>query len=98
VLYVRTIVEQAARASLEAEASKYDGVPSYAANFARLGFAAIDATIADPAGLAAYADARRRHVDEIVLRAITPSAPAASLQELEAFVEHAATWMPAGRA
>ena len=85
VLYVRTITEAAARTALEREASRYDAVPSYAANFERLGIHAIDATLdvsADPAGLAAF-----DVVDELVLRAITPSG---SLAELERFVEASA--------
>jgi alkanesulfonate monooxygenase SsuD/methylene tetrahydromethanopterin reductase-like flavin-dependent oxidoreductase (luciferase family) len=108
VLYVRTIVDEAARANLETEASKYGSFPSYAANFDRLGFEAIDATIDDAERLAAYAregdpvdpagpvDGLGETVDEIVLRAITPSAPTASLHELESFVEHAASWLQAG--
>ncbi|GAA1508518.1 alkanesulfonate monooxygenase SsuD/methylene tetrahydromethanopterin reductase-like flavin-dependent oxidoreductase (luciferase family) [Agromyces terreus] len=97
VLYIRTIIEPAARAQLETEASKYGSFPSYAANFARLGFEAIDATIDDAEGLAAYlrepagVDGERAP-DEIVLRAITPNS---TLRELESFVEHAAGWIRA---
>jgi alkanesulfonate monooxygenase SsuD/methylene tetrahydromethanopterin reductase-like flavin-dependent oxidoreductase (luciferase family) len=85
ILYVRTIVDDAARPMLEAEAERYEAVPSYAANFTRLGIRAIDATIHDSRGLAAY-DAT---VDEIVVRAITQSG---SLAELERFVETIAEW------
>ncbi len=84
VLYVRTIAEPAARPVLEREVARYEGVPSYAANFDRLGIRPADATIADAAGLAAF-DA----VDELVLRAITPTN---SLDELERFVEETARW------
>jgi alkanesulfonate monooxygenase SsuD/methylene tetrahydromethanopterin reductase-like flavin-dependent oxidoreductase (luciferase family) len=84
VLYVRTIVEDAARAALQAEADRYAAVPSYAANFARLSIRPIDATISAAADLAEF-----DVVDEIVLRAITPTG---SLAELESFVEEAAGW------
>lgn len=84
VLYVRTIAEAAARDALERESARYDSFPSYAANFERLGFRAIDSTLADAPGLARF-DA----VDEVVLRAITPSG---SLAELERFVEATARW------
>ncbi|GAA1847354.1 LLM class flavin-dependent oxidoreductase [Agromyces salentinus] len=96
ILYVRTIVEAAARPNLVVEAAKYDSFPSYAANFERLGFAAIDATIDGAEGLAAYLRApdEGSSVDEIVLRAITPSG---SSTELEAFAERAASWIQAAR-
>ncbi|WP_029151086.1 LLM class flavin-dependent oxidoreductase [Microbacterium indicum] len=72
-LYVRTNADPAARARLESEADAYAQLPAYAANFARLGFAARDTTLSatDEIGerLARYRDA----VDEVVLRAITPS-------------------------
>ncbi len=84
VLYVRTIAEAAARTVLEREAARYESVPSYAANFERLGIRAMDATVTDAAGLAAY-----DVVNEVVLRAITPSN---SLDELERFVEETARW------
>jgi alkanesulfonate monooxygenase SsuD/methylene tetrahydromethanopterin reductase-like flavin-dependent oxidoreductase (luciferase family) len=84
ILYVRTIAEDAARPALEAEARRYETVPSYAANFERAGIRAIDATIDDPAGLAAF-----DVVDEIVLRAITPTG---SLAELQRFAETTARW------
>ncbi|MFD4421181.1 LLM class flavin-dependent oxidoreductase [Agromyces sp. NPDC058484] len=84
VLYVRTIAEPDARTVLEREAARYSTVPSYAANFERLGISAIDATLDDAAGLAAF-----DVVDEVVLRAITPSG---SLAELERFVETVAVW------
>ncbi|MFB9308443.1 alkanesulfonate monooxygenase SsuD/methylene tetrahydromethanopterin reductase-like flavin-dependent oxidoreductase (luciferase family) [Agromyces hippuratus] len=86
VLYVRTIAEADARAELEAEAERYEHAPAYAANFARLGIRAIDATIDGARDLGGYDSA----VDEIVLRAITPSG---SLGELERFVETTAAWV-----
>lgn len=86
VLYARTIVDEAARPALEREAAGYEQAPAYAANFERLGFAALDATVADASALAAYDGS----VDELVLRAITPSN---SLAELERFVERTAEWL-----
>jgi alkanesulfonate monooxygenase SsuD/methylene tetrahydromethanopterin reductase-like flavin-dependent oxidoreductase (luciferase family) len=85
-LYVRTIVDEAARSALDHESARYESVPAYAANFERLGFGAADATIDHSARLGEYVDA---DLDEIVLRAMTPSN---SLAELEAFVESTAAW------
>ena len=86
-LYVRTITDAAARPVLDREMARYESVPAYAANFERLGFRPADATITDAARLADYLDA---DLDEIVLRAITPSN---SLAELERFVEDTAAWL-----
>jgi alkanesulfonate monooxygenase SsuD/methylene tetrahydromethanopterin reductase-like flavin-dependent oxidoreductase (luciferase family) len=88
VLYARTVVDEAARPALEREAAQYASYPSYAANLARIGAEAIDTTLpragADLAtGVAAYRDG----VDELVLRAITPTG---SLDDLLAFVDRAA--------
>lgn len=85
-LYVRTIADDAARPVLDREITRYESVPAYVANFERLGFRPADATITDAARLAEYLDAE---LDEIVLRAITPSN---SLAELERFVEDTAAW------
>ena len=87
VLYVRTIAEPAARPSLEREADRYARVPSYAANFERLGVQPIDTAITAAADLPTY-----DVVDEVVLRAVTPTG---SLAELERFVEEAARWRAA---
>ncbi|NUT57575.1 MAG: LLM class flavin-dependent oxidoreductase [Agromyces sp.] len=87
ILYARTIAEEAARPALEAEATGYETVPSYAANFERAGIRAIDATIDDAARLGAF-----DVVDEVVLRAITPNG---SLAELERFAETTARWRDA---
>ncbi|KQM80839.1 LLM class flavin-dependent oxidoreductase [Agromyces sp. Leaf222] len=89
VLYVRTIVDEAARPMLVAESSKYDAFPAYSANFDRLGFRAIESTIDDAAELAAYGEPADA-LDEVVLRAITPGSTPA---ELESFVERAAQWI-----
>jgi len=86
ILYTRTTVDAAARPVLEREAASYESFPAYAANFARLGFGAMEATIGDAAAVAAYDGAP----DELVLRAITPSN---SLDELERFVETTAVWV-----
>jgi alkanesulfonate monooxygenase SsuD/methylene tetrahydromethanopterin reductase-like flavin-dependent oxidoreductase (luciferase family) len=87
-LYVRAIVDEAARPVLEREAAQYASYPAYAANFGRLGVDAIDTTL-PPAGgdLATGVEAYRGAVDEVVLRAITPTG---SLDELLSFVDRAA--------
>ncbi|MBW9093399.1 LLM class flavin-dependent oxidoreductase [Microbacterium jejuense] len=74
-LYVRTAVDEAARAALAEEAARYAGYPAYAANFARLGFDAAQTVIA-PEELRDRIAAYRTGVDEVVLRAITPSGDA----------------------
>jgi alkanesulfonate monooxygenase SsuD/methylene tetrahydromethanopterin reductase-like flavin-dependent oxidoreductase (luciferase family) len=89
VLYVRTITDEGARSALKREADRYASVPSYAANFERLGISAIDATMDGPSGLRAF-----DVVDEIVLRAVTSTG---SLSELERFVEDAASWRVGAR-
>ena len=84
VLYVRTIAEEDARQVLQREVERYESVPTYVANFERLGIRPADATLQDAAGLAAF-----DVVDEVVLRAMTPTN---SLAELERFVEETAGW------
>lgn len=87
-LYARTIVDEAARPVLERESAQYASYPAYAANFARLGIEAIDTTLPGAGGdLAAGVAAYRSAVDELVLRAITPTG---SLDDLLAFVDRAA--------
>lgn len=87
-LYARTIVDEAARPVLERESEQYGSYPAYAANFARLGIRPIDTTLAPvDGGLAAGVAAYRAAVDELVLRAITPTG---SLDDLLAFVDRAA--------
>lgn len=88
VTYVRTIADEAARPALELEAHRYEQVPAYAANFARLGAGALDATISTASRLADYLD--DGIADEVVVRAITP---ANSLAELERFAETTAGWL-----
>ena len=84
VLYVRTIAESDARTALKREADRYASVPSYAANFERLGIRAIEATIDGAARLRTF-----DVVDEIVLRVVTPTG---TLAEHERFVEEVAGW------
>ena len=86
-LYVRTALEAAAVPRLHAETTRYAGIASYAANFARAGIRAeetvLDA-IAEPVGepLERY----RSSVDEVVLRAITPHD---ALEDYVRFIEQA---------
>jgi alkanesulfonate monooxygenase SsuD/methylene tetrahydromethanopterin reductase-like flavin-dependent oxidoreductase (luciferase family) len=79
ILYARTIAEPAARPALESEAARYGGYPSYAANFARLGIGPMATTIdlGQPSAADAFAA-----VDELVLRAVTPSGTADELARL----------------
>jgi len=74
VLYVRTGLP-AAHDRVRAEAETYGRIPTYAANFARYGYEAVDAAIlADgPAAIRPALAAYDGVVDEVVLRAITPS-------------------------
>lgn len=69
ILYVRTAADEAARPALEREAARYADIPSYAANFERLGVDPIDSTLSGDLtdGIRAYREA----VDELVLRAVT---------------------------
>ncbi|MDR5698719.1 LLM class oxidoreductase [Agromyces aerolatus] len=87
ILYVRTIADESARPALEREAASYGAIPAYAANFARLGITPLEATLDGPERLAGF-----EVVDELVLRAITPTG---SLAELERFAETTATWLHA---
>ncbi len=72
-LYVRTALGEAAGTRLEAEAGRYEAIPSYAANFRRLGVRAIQTAVRSESpdeirdGLGRYDGT----VDEIVVRAIT---------------------------
>ena len=66
VLYARTALTPDALPALEEEAARYAGYPAYAANFERLGIAAIDTTITSVDRIDEYLPA----VDELVLRAI----------------------------
>lgn len=70
-LYVRTAVDRAAFARLRDEAARYGSYPNYAANFARLGIAALDSAIEGEDALHRSIPAYAAAVDEVVLRAIT---------------------------
>ncbi|WP_105566213.1 LLM class flavin-dependent oxidoreductase [Microbacterium halophytorum] len=75
VLYARANAHPDARARLEQEADRYATFPAYERHFARLGFGARDTVLPAPGAddiaprLAEYTMA----VDELVLRAITPT-------------------------
>lgn len=90
-LYVRWALEPAARARLDDEASRYDQAPGYAENFARLGFRAHDTVLApDSADAPGRVRAYREALDEVVLRAITPTdAP----HEFAALIDRAGRWL-----
>jgi alkanesulfonate monooxygenase SsuD/methylene tetrahydromethanopterin reductase-like flavin-dependent oxidoreductase (luciferase family) len=78
ILYARTIASPVDAAALDTECARYSAIPTYAANFARLGIEAIDTTIRTPADLVAF----RPTVDEIVLRAITTGGSVVELERL----------------
>ncbi len=89
-LYVRTALGKHAQERLEAEAERYARIPSYAANFGRLGVRAIDTAVrSDTAegirdGVAGYDGT----LDEIVVRAITANDTVGEYLELmEAVME-----------
>ncbi|WP_308797452.1 LLM class flavin-dependent oxidoreductase [Agromyces silvae] len=86
ILYIRTIADAAARPALEREADSYGAIPAYAANFDRLGIRPIEATL-DGGGGERLGD--YDVVDEVVLRAITPTG---GLADLERFAEETAAW------
>ncbi len=72
-LYIRCSLGQENRPAIEAEASRYEGFPSYAANFQRLGFRAMDAavSVANGTELKARLAAFQGVIDQPILRAIT---------------------------
>ena len=71
--YVRTALGEAAHPVLEREAAKYSSIPSYAANFARLGITAMESAVFgnDAQSLMAGLSAFDGTVDQVVVRAIT---------------------------
>ncbi len=87
ILYARTIASPMDAAALDAECARYSALPTYAANFARLGIEAIDTTVRGPEHLAAF----RPSVDEVVLRAITTHGSIAELERLVDAYASAAT-------
>jgi len=74
VVYVRTSADPAAQSRLEREASSYEGYPSYARHFERMGVRAIETTVS---GSSAEIDSRyiafESSTDEVVARAIAAS-------------------------
>lgn len=72
-LYIRCALGPEARPKLEREASRYDAIPSYAANFRRLGFSALDTSVyaTEASGIRSGLEAFTGVVDEPVVRAIT---------------------------
>ena len=73
--YVRVALGAASRPRLQDEADRYGKIPAYADNFARMGVKPIDTTIMaeTPEALRAAIARWNGVVDELVLRAITPS-------------------------
>ena len=73
--YVRVALGAASRPRLSEEADRYGKIPAYADNFARMGVKPIDTTIMAETPEALRAGVARWNgvVDELVLRAITPS-------------------------
>lgn len=81
-LYIRTAMGATARTGMDEEIARYSALPSYAANFERLGFTAADAAVIvdSPAQLRERLEAYAEVVTEPVLRAITGQ------ETLEAYV------------
>lgn len=85
-LYIRVAMGEPSRPILEREAGRYQNIPSYAANFERLGFRAIDSAVygGTPEQIRSGLEPFMGSVDEPVVRAITPSD---SLDEFLALVD-----------
>jgi alkanesulfonate monooxygenase SsuD/methylene tetrahydromethanopterin reductase-like flavin-dependent oxidoreductase (luciferase family) len=71
--YVRLALGAAGRARTAQEAGRYDAIPAYGANFARMGVKPIETAIAvdSPQAVRPALDRWRGAVDEVVLRAVT---------------------------
>src|SRR5699024_6543286 len=74
-LYIRVALGANAKPVLEQQANYYEQMPSYAANFERLGFRAIDSSVYGTSGeqIRAGLEPFVGTVDEPVVRAITAS-------------------------
>ena len=74
-LYVRTALGARAGERMAREAERYATIPSYRANFERMGVAAIETTVAasSPGGIREGLDRYLGIVDELVVRGITAS-------------------------
>lgn len=85
-LYIRVALGQDAQPVLEREAARYAGIPSYAANFKRLGFDSLDSAVygETPQDVRSGLEAYIGIVDEAVVRAITATD---SLEEFLALVD-----------
>jgi alkanesulfonate monooxygenase SsuD/methylene tetrahydromethanopterin reductase-like flavin-dependent oxidoreductase (luciferase family) len=74
VAYVRTAASPGAQSRLEKESRAYEGYPSYARHFARMGVSAIQTAVnGSPAEIDARFAAYAPSVDEVVARAIVAS-------------------------
>jgi alkanesulfonate monooxygenase SsuD/methylene tetrahydromethanopterin reductase-like flavin-dependent oxidoreductase (luciferase family) len=83
-LYIRCALGEAGATALSAEAARYEAFPSYAANFERLGFRAMDAAVqaTTPAELQTRLNAFIDVVDEPILRAIVAEETTAAYASL----------------
>lgn len=72
-LYIRCALGEENHEALKSEAARYEGFPSYAANFDRLGYRALDAAVQvdNAADLTSRLAAFQDVVDDPILRAIT---------------------------
>ncbi|CAN5246999.1 hypothetical protein BH09ACT5_BH09ACT5_07060 [soil metagenome] len=86
VLYARTALTPDALPALEAEAARYAGHPSYAANFERIGVTPLETTISDRDRIDDYLPV----VDELVLRVITREPGLAEYERFLAAVQRPA--------
>ena len=79
VLYARTIGEAVARPMLQTEVDRYRSIPSYAANFRRLGIDPVDTALdlSDGRPVPDFGS-----LDELVLRAITATGSEGALRRL----------------
>jgi alkanesulfonate monooxygenase SsuD/methylene tetrahydromethanopterin reductase-like flavin-dependent oxidoreductase (luciferase family) len=73
--YIRTALGPEALPRLKDEAAKYSSIPSYAANFSRLGITAMETAVHadDEAGIVSGIAAFDGAVDHAIVRAITPN-------------------------
>lgn len=73
--YIRTALGQDACPKLDEEAVRYSAIPSYAANFERLGITAMESAVQgdSPEAIVHGVSAFDGTVDHVVVRAITPS-------------------------
>lgn len=88
-LYVRTALGPVARDRMLEEAERYRRIPSYAANFDRMGVSAHETTVSgeSPAQVRAGMERYAGILDELVVRAITPTGAAGDyLQLIDAIV------------